>query len=73
MFVRLELLRQANGIQKQLTRDGWQLERQVGENWLARHLSVQNESAARSRLAQLGLLTSSRLRIQFVPRLEVLR
>jgi hypothetical protein len=73
MFVRLELLNQANGIQEQLARDGWKLERQADENWLARHLSVQDEPAARLRLAHLGLLTSGRLRIQFIPRLQVLR
>lgn len=71
MFVRLELLSQANGIQERLAKDGWKLERQQDENWLARHFSVQNEPAARLRLAHLGLLTSSRLRIQFVHRLQI--
>jgi hypothetical protein len=50
-----------------LLADGWTLDAELTDTVLAEHPSVDDEAAARSRLHRLGLLTSGRLRINFLP------
>jgi hypothetical protein len=50
-----------------LQTDGWTLESGQDDAVLAEHAGVTDEAAARSRLDRLGLLTSGRLRIVFLP------
>ena len=54
-------------LQRILREDGWTLEGGGGDSFLARNPGVPDEAAARSRLHRLGLLTSPRLRIVFLP------
>jgi hypothetical protein len=49
-----------------LEADGWTLEAGWDDTLLAEHPAVADEAAARSRLHHLGLLTSGRLRIEFL-------
>jgi hypothetical protein len=50
-----------------LQADGWTLDAGRDNTVLAKHPSVADEAAARSRLHRLGLLTSGQLRIDFLP------
>jgi hypothetical protein len=69
MNVRIEMLRDRERIRKLLRRHGWRLDRADGEaSYLARHPAVTDRASARDRLDAAGLLTSSALRIEFVPR-----
>jgi hypothetical protein len=45
--------------------DGWTLQDERDDAFLAEHPGVADEAAARRRLSRLGLLTSSGLRIEF--------
>jgi len=65
MKVHLRFLRQHGELQQALRNDGWQFEKEHDESLLARHPQVPDESAARVRLHQLGLLTSSSVWIDF--------
>ena len=67
MHVRIELLRWSEPILVALRKDGWAVESGQGDTLSARHPQVPNQSAARSRLHGLGLLTSRSLRIEFCP------
>jgi hypothetical protein len=60
MNIRIELLRCDVDITGMLISDGW-----VVEGNLACHPDAQDEKAVRIRLAGVGLLTSSALRIEF--------
>jgi hypothetical protein len=50
-----------------LQADGWTLEGGRGDSFFAENPGVPDEAAARRRLNRLGLLTSPRLRIVFLP------
>jgi len=65
MNVRIELLRRSEAVLAALRDDGWVVESGQGDTLCARHPQVLNQSAARSRLHGLGLLTSRSLRIEF--------
>jgi hypothetical protein len=65
MKVHLRFLRQAGEFQKALQNDGWKLEPGHDQSLSARHPQVTTEPAARSRLHQLGLLTSGSVSIEF--------
>jgi hypothetical protein len=67
MKVHLRFLRQATVFEAVLQRDGWRLEQDKDTSVLAWHPEAPDETAARSRLHQLGLLTSRSLRIEFRP------
>jgi hypothetical protein len=66
MKVHLRFLRQSEVIQETLQDDGWKLEWERHDSLFARHPLVQDESAARSRLQGLGLLTTSSAHINFI-------
>jgi hypothetical protein len=55
------------GLRRILQADGWLLKGDRGDAFLAEHPGVADQAAARRRLDRLGLLTSSRLRIAFLP------
>ncbi len=65
MRVQLRFIRKAAELQETLENDGWKLEWATDKSLSARHPQVPDERAARSRLHQLGLLTSSSLGIEF--------
>jgi hypothetical protein len=65
MHLRIQLLRDPDDLRDALRRDGWMCEDRPQGAVVATHPSVPDEVAARDRLHQLGLLTSSRLRIDF--------
>jgi hypothetical protein len=67
MKVHLCFLRQAVGFRALLQNDGWLLEQEKDASLLAWHPEAPDEVTARSRLHQLGLLTSGSLRIEFRP------
>jgi hypothetical protein len=48
-----------------LRRHGWMLDEGVPGDFHASHAEARDQPAARARLEQLGLLTSSRVRIEF--------
>jgi hypothetical protein len=62
MRFNLTILRGNERIRTILAQDGWILARD-----LAGHPQLSDERAARERLAQLGLLTSPAVRIEFLP------
>ena len=53
-------------IQEALRLDGWELEREQNDGFTAHHPLVKDETAARIRLQELGLLTSASIQIEFV-------
>jgi hypothetical protein len=63
--IRVELLRQSQRVRDALRSDGWLLSG-PGTNVIASHPRVPNEGAARTRLYELGLLTNSTVRIDFL-------
>ena len=64
MRIRLRFLRDARVIEEMLENDGWKLEREQ-ESVSAKHPDISDEASARSRLHELGLLTSGSLHIEF--------
>jgi hypothetical protein len=65
MHIRIQLLRDPDGLRDVFRRDGWKCEDQREGTVVAMHPFVPDEAAARDRLDHLGLLTSSFLRIDF--------
>jgi hypothetical protein len=65
MRVHLRFLRKGEIAQEALRNDGWQLEREQDDSFTARHPLVRDESAARNRLHDLGLLTTGSVAIEF--------
>lgn len=65
MNVRIQPLRQPDGLRQALCDDGWSLETERDGVVYAEHPQVGAEVAARNRLHHLGLLTSGSLRIEF--------
>jgi hypothetical protein len=63
----LRFLRQVGDLREALQNDGWQLEQELDASVVAWHPEARDQRAARTRLHQLGLLTSSSLRIDFLP------
>ena len=66
MRLRLRFLRRRELIQESLRADGWQLVRQGDNQVTAEHPLVKDETTARIRLQDLGLLTSAALYIEFI-------
>ena len=66
MRVHLRFLRRRELIQEALRVDGWQLERDHDDGVTAQHPLVKDETAARIRLQELGLLTSAAVYIEFL-------
>jgi hypothetical protein len=67
MDVHIEVVRGADEIRALLKANGWRLAEGGPARLTARHPEVRDEETARSRLHQMGLLISSRLRIAFGP------
>jgi hypothetical protein len=67
MKVYIQMLRSAATLRRTLEADGWRLEAAHEGAVRARHPHLQDEADVRSRLYQLGLLTSSAVRIEFPP------
>jgi hypothetical protein len=65
MQVHIHVLRSHREVLERLQRDGWELEKIQPDSLSARHRQVASETAARSRLYALGLLTSSAVCIAF--------
>jgi hypothetical protein len=64
--VSFQFLRNDESVRKALQKDGWHLQSGDQSNSLrARHPDITEESAARQRLTDLGLLTSRFCRIEF--------
>jgi hypothetical protein len=56
---------QSDAVKQQLEREGWRVDRKQDGSMLATNSEMQ-EPEARRRLDQMGLLTSSMIRIEFV-------
>jgi hypothetical protein len=68
MKLHIHMLHDSEGIRKLLRCQGWRLDRAGGaSSYSARHPRVTDQRSARDRLNATGLLTSSALRIEFVP------
>jgi hypothetical protein len=67
MKVYIEMLRSSARLVKALEADGWRLETAHQGAVLAGHPHLHDEAGARGRLNELGLLTSSAVRIEFPP------
>jgi hypothetical protein len=65
MRIHLRFFRRTEFIQQALLRDGWKLESEPDDAVIARHPLVRDESDGRRRLHDLGLLTTSCMRIRF--------
>jgi hypothetical protein len=69
MIVHLEMLHNRETIRELLRQHGWRLDRTDSEtSYSAQHPTVTDQQSARARLNAVGLLTSSSLRIDFVPK-----
>lgn len=66
MQVSIQMLRNDERIRAVLQKDGWHLQSEAQSNAMnARHPDVREETDARQRLNNLGLLTSRTCRIEF--------
>jgi hypothetical protein len=65
MQVRIQSLRRSEAVFAALREDGWALQAGQDGAVCARHPLAPDEDTARSRLHELGLLTSGSLRIEF--------
>jgi hypothetical protein len=68
MQVHIQSLRHHEAVRRILARNGWRLDREGGPRYFARHPAVKDQEDARGRLNDVGLLTSSAVRIEFDPR-----
>jgi hypothetical protein len=67
MVVYICVLKSSRAVKALLREDGWDMEDLESGSFTATHNRIVDESEARERLFGLGLLTSSRLRIDFEP------
>jgi len=67
MRVLIQPSREGRDLFQILRTDGWVLEVGLNDAIVAEHPGIADEPTARSRLHRLGLLTSNRLRIEFLP------
>ena len=74
MDVRFEVLAKGYPLRSLLEQNGWRVEEDRANCLpIASHPAVGDQTAGRSRLHKMGLLTSSRLRIEFGPSTDRLR
>jgi hypothetical protein len=66
MKMHIEAQSHAAALKDQLERDGWHVDQRQDGSMLATSRDVIYEPEARRRLDHMGLLTSSRVRIEFV-------
>jgi hypothetical protein len=67
MKVYIEMLRSPAKLRKALEADGWRLEAAHEGAVRAGHPNARDAAGVRNRLLELGLLTSSAVRIEFPP------
>jgi hypothetical protein len=67
MRVYIQMLRSAAKLRKTLEADGWRLEAAHQGGVRACHPQLHDQADVRGRLNELGLLTSSAVRIEFTP------
>jgi hypothetical protein len=67
MRVYFQAFWQFEQLREVLQSDGWALEPQAANTFLAEHPEAPDETAARCRLSRLGLLISRSFRIEFRP------
>jgi hypothetical protein len=67
MNIYIQMLRSAARLRNTLEADGWRLEAAHEGAVRARHPHLRDAADVRSRLNDLGLLTSSAVRIEFPP------
>lgn len=65
MRICIELLRKNVKLRNALTRDGWRQQDVTATEIDISHPDILDEESARSRLSQLGFLTSNKMRIEF--------
>jgi hypothetical protein len=65
MRVYIQFPHPETSLRQSLLRDGWTLEVEEETDLWISHAQVEDEQQARSRLHRLGLLLSSRIRIEF--------
>jgi hypothetical protein len=63
----IESVARGGDLQALLAARGWRFGEGVTTRFIASHPDVKDQSTARARLDQLGILTSRRLRIEFGP------
>jgi hypothetical protein len=68
MKVYFQTLRDHEAVRLILVEHGWRVDRPSGPAYSARHPAVKDQTAARDRLNEMGLLTSSVVRIAFAPK-----
>jgi hypothetical protein len=67
MKVRIELLQPTPEPEEKLRADGWEIQSEETNVFVARHPEIGDEETAREHLDQLGLLTMPTVRIEFLP------
>jgi len=77
MRMHIETVRHAALLKEQLEREGWRVDQALDGSFLASNGDIASEPDARQRLHQMGLLTSGKVRIEFLysphPRLRLAR
>jgi hypothetical protein len=67
MKLQFEMFQRAEGLREQLERAGWNVDQDQGGSLVASHRFVADEPDARLQLSKMGLLTSRKVRIRFLP------
>jgi hypothetical protein len=62
----IEMRSRSDTVKEQLEREGWHVDTKQDGSMLATHSGVIQEPEVRQRLDQMGLLTSSQVKIEFV-------
>jgi hypothetical protein len=63
--IHIQPLRHHEAVRRLLMKHGWRLDKVNAMQYSAKHPAVDDEDTARGRLNDLGLLTSSAVRIEF--------
>jgi hypothetical protein len=66
MKMHIESVRHAGSLKEQLVREGWRVDNAQGGGFLISHGEIASELDARQRLQRMGLLTSGKVRIEFL-------
>ena len=67
MNIHFEILSASKDLRGLLTTEGFQLLHDEGDQFVANNVLILDQQTARSRLFEMGVLTSPRLRIEFGP------
>ncbi len=66
MRMRIETGSHSIAVKEQLEREGWRVDQSRDGKMTATHTGIVDEPDARQHLQEMGLLTSSKVRIEFV-------